>query len=105
MIGNYPGALNEKIQSMFDAPSFSTPPSDTVIFRGAGIDSTVINPLPIIDVNTSNMKATNGYFDNASWWRCHTTEDSVDLISTKDMHEFVVKILVPLVKNPTNGAF
>jgi hypothetical protein len=98
MIGDYPGSLNERIRILFEAPVFSTPPSDTVIFRREGIDSTVINPLPIVSENFSNMPTQGGYLDNSSWWRCHTEEDSVDQISIDDMHQFVTKILVPLIK-------
>lgn len=98
MIGDYPGPLNSKITEMFGAPSFPTPPSDTVAFRKDGIDSTVINPLPLIKENKSDMKYGDMYFDNSSWWKCHTIYDSVDLISTKDMKEFVEEILLPLVK-------
>lgn len=98
MVGDYPGPLNEKIQELFDAPVYSTPPSDTVVFRREGIDSTVINPLPLSSENKSDMPTKGGYLDNSSWWRCHTDKDSLDHISTDDMKNFVVKVLVPLVK-------
>lgn len=99
MIGDYPGPLKEKIRVMFGAPVFSTPANDSVIFRREGIDSTVINPLPVISENLSNMKVDGGYLDNSSWGRCHTTRDSLEFISTDDMHKFVTKILVPLIKS------
>jgi hypothetical protein len=98
MVGDYPGALNDKIKDLFDAPVFRTPPNDAVIFRREGIDSTVINPLPVVSENVSGMPTQGGYFDNSSWFKCHTIYDSLDKISTDDMHNFVVKILVPLIK-------
>jgi hypothetical protein len=99
IIGDYPGDLNNRIKYLFGAPSFSTPPSDTVVFRRDQIDSTVINPLPLIKENFSEMPFDGMYFDNSSWGRCHSTMDSVDRICIKDMKEFVEEILIPLIKD------
>jgi hypothetical protein len=46
-IGNYPGKLSNHIKLLFDCPVVDTPFNDSVIFRRNGIDSVVINPIPI----------------------------------------------------------
>jgi hypothetical protein len=98
LVGDYPGPLTEKIKMIFGATVFPTPGNESIQFRKEGIDSTVINPLPITEKSKSGMKVNEGYLDNSSWERCHTEEDSLEFISTQDMHEFVTKILVPLIK-------
>ena len=47
-IGKSGGSLTNKILNLFDCPQMSVPFNDSVIFRKNGIDSNVINPLPII---------------------------------------------------------
>ena len=102
-IGDYPGPLSNHILSLFDCPIFKTPFNDSVTLRRAGIDSTVINPLP---PRASSKPASrfiesvimNGQeLDVDLLMNCHRPEDSVDKISTKDMRTFVEKVLLTIV--------
>jgi hypothetical protein len=97
LMGQYHGPLSDKITKLFDPPMFRTPPSDSVALQSLGIDSNVINPLPILTEGTSPIQSWSGYLDNSSWSRCHRDNDTLEHISTKDMYEFVTKILVPIV--------
>jgi len=97
LIDHNHGPLSEKIIKLFDPPMFRTPPSDSVALQSLGIDSNVINPLPLLTEGTSPIQSWSGYLDNSSWSRCHRDEDTLEHISTKDMYEFVTKILVPIV--------
>jgi hypothetical protein len=99
IIGDNPGNLNDKILEMFNPTVVKTPVSDTTAFRMAGIDSTVLNPLPLLTEGVSFISNQRGFLDNRSWSRCHTDEDSVDLISLDDMEAFVTKILIPIVRS------
>lgn len=102
-IGNYPGALSNRILSLFDCPIFNTPFNDSVIFRKAGIDSTVINPLP----KKMKEQTVPSYFepifmngielDPSLLMYCHRKEDTVDKISTDDMKVFVEEVLYKIV--------
>ena len=63
-----------------------------------GIDTNVINPLPLLsEGETSEIAYGDGYLDNSSWWLCHSDEDTLDKISIMDMEEFVTDVLVPIV--------
>jgi len=97
MIGNQHGPLSDKILKLFDPPMYRTPPSDSVALQSLGIDSNVINPLPLLTEGESEIRSWDGFLDNSSWGRCHTLEDSLDHISLRDMDDFVTKILVPIV--------
>jgi hypothetical protein len=98
-IGNYPGNLFNHIKSIFDCPIFNTPYNDSVTFRKNGIDSVVINPLPISDgEDISDKVVYNGnILDYTILFRCHSLDDSVDKINTKDMQDFVEKVLVKIL--------
>ena len=93
-IGKYPGNLFDELMEKFNPPTFSTPYNDSVTFRKNGIDSCVINPLPIIKEgkSKSGLKIGDDYLDTSILWLCHSEEDSVDKISTKDMEEFVLEV-------------
>ena len=88
-IGNYPGPLSDRIGGMFECQIESTPFNDSVIFRRNGIDSVVINPLPIVD----------GELDFSMLWNCHSSRDTLDTICTKDMQEFVEDVVIPILRN------
>ena len=87
-IGDYPGNLSSHILENFECPVHSTPFNDTVILRSAGIDSVVINPLPVLE---------NGSLDFSMLGNCHSSRDTLDTISTSDMKEFVEGVLVKIV--------
>lgn len=91
-IGKYPGKLFDLLKEKFDPPTFSTPYNDSVTFRSNGIDSCVINPLPILTEGKSNVKKGNDYLDTSILWNCHSLKDSVDKISTKEMEEFTLEV-------------
>lgn len=101
-IGNYPGPLSDRILDLFDCPIFDTPFNDSVRLRAAGIDSTVINPLP-----PSDGRRMPEYFepvtmggvelDTSLLMNCHSTRDSLSTISTDDMRVFVERVLQKIV--------
>jgi len=96
-IGDYPGKLSDHIRGIFECPIVRTPFNDSVIFRKHGIDSVVINPLPILTEGESNVKWGDEYLDFSMVYNCHSERDSLDTIDTEDMQTFVEKILVPIV--------
>ncbi len=102
-IGDYPGPLSDHILSLFDCPIVKTPFNDSVTLRKAGIDSTVINPLPPKNASKQSSRffepvIMNGQeLDVDLLMNCHRPADSVDKISTEDMKKFVEKVLYPIV--------
>ena len=96
-VGNYPGKLQDHIRGIFDCPIVSTPFNDSVIFRKNGIDSVVINPLPILEEGTSPVKWGESYLDYDMLFNCHTKKDTIDTISTEDMQRFVEGVIIPIV--------
>jgi hypothetical protein len=98
MIGSHEGALTEHIKHLFNPPIVQTPGSDCYGLIQYGIDTNVINPLPLLtEGETSEIECENGYLDNSSWWLCHSDDDTLDKISMADMEEFVTDVLVPIV--------
>jgi len=82
------GPLGDLIRRVHPtAPRYSTPFNDSVRFRGAGLDSLVINPLPRLE---------NGELDWSTLSRCHSVTDSIDRISVEDMQSFVESVLLPI---------
>lgn len=96
-IGDYPGQLSDHIRGIFDCPIVRTPFNDSVIFRKHGIDSVVINPLPILTEGTSNVKWGEEYLDFSMVYHCHTDRDTLDTINTDDMKVFVEDVLVKIL--------
>ena len=96
-IGSYPGKLQDHIRGIFDCPIVSTPFNDSVIFRKNGIDSVVINPLPILEEGTSPVKWGESYLDYDMLFNCHTKRDTLDTISIEDMRKFVEGVIIPIV--------
>jgi hypothetical protein len=96
-IGSYPGKLQDHIRGIFDCPIVSTPFNDSVIFRKNGIDSVVINPLPILEEGASPVKWGESYLDYDMLFNCHTKKDTLDTISTEDMQRFVEGVIIPIV--------
>jgi len=98
MIGEYTGGLTDRIKEMFNPPVKRTPGSDCLPLHMNGIDTNVINPLPLLLEGESDILNENGYLDNSSWYLCHSKMDTFDKISIQDMEEFVTEVLVPLVR-------
>jgi hypothetical protein len=99
-IGNYPGKLSDRIVELFQCPIVNTPFNDSVIFRRNGIDSVVINPLPVLEEGeTSHVKFGEEYLDFSLLYNCHSQRDSIDTIDPKDMQEFVEEIVLKILKN------
>ncbi len=98
-IGDYPGPLSDKIKSLFDCPVVRTPFNDSVILRGNGIDSTVINPVPpMADGKKSEVVFSDGTFlDTSILWNCHSGRDNVSTISPTDMKEFVEEVVLKIL--------
>lgn len=98
-IGNYPGALSDKIEGLFNCPIVDTPFNDSVILRKFGIDSTVINPLPRLeDGKVSQVKFSEGvYLDFKLLFNCHSSKDTLSTISTDDMKEFVEEVVLKIL--------
>ena len=96
-IGDYAGRLSDHIRGIFDCPIIRTPFNDSVIFREHGIDSVVINPLPVLNEGTSSVMWGEEYLDFSMLYNCHNERDTLDTISTSDMQEFVERVLVPIV--------
>ena len=102
-IGENKGKLSNKIISLFDCPTMHVPFNDSVIFRKNGIDSNVINPLPIINNpkhfgGMSPLRNNKGeYLDTSLLFNCHSPNDSLSSISTSDMKDFTEKVLLKIV--------
>lgn len=97
-IGNYPGALSDRILDLFGCPVVNTPFNDSVIFRKNGIDSVVINPLPALPEGEKSEVIFNGeHLDLSLLFRCHKASDSVDKIDPADMEEFVDEVVLKIL--------
>jgi hypothetical protein len=97
-IGNYPGKLSDHIRGIFDCPIINTPFNDSVIFRNNGIDSVVINPLPVLESGESRVKWGDQYLDYDMLYNCHNEKDTLDTISVDDMKDFVEKVISQIIK-------
>ena len=99
--GNYPGPLYDKIKSLFNNPTLKTPFNDAVIFRKNGIDACVINPLPIIPDGSLDEGLAwddNIRLDASILHLCHSSKDTVDLINTQEMKEFVEEVVYKILR-------
>lgn len=96
-IGNYPGGLFNHIKSIFNCPHYDTPYNDSVTLRNNGIDSVVINPLPILKEGKSSINYKGNYLDHSILYNCHTEKDTLKEIRTSDMKDFVEKVLLKIV--------
>jgi hypothetical protein len=70
-----------------------------VKMRQAGIDSTVINPLPVLpEGETSPIQFNDGsYLDFSLLMNCHSTKDTLSSISPADMKEFVEEVILKIL--------
>lgn len=89
--------LTDWILGKFDCPQVRVPFNDSVIFKKNGINSTVINPLPITEEKTSIVTSNGEFLDEKLLFLCHRMEDSVDKISPADMKEFVEEICLKII--------
>jgi len=97
-IGNYPGKLSDRIKSIFNCPVVNTPFNDSINFRSAGIDSVVINPIPPLpEGQISSVVYKDQFLDISMLHNCHSAKDNIASISTKDMKEFVEKVILKIV--------
>ena len=96
-IGNYPGVLSERIKSIFNPPIMGTPGNDCLPLISMGIDTTVINPLPLLLEGESLLENENGFLDVRMLGKCHSEKDDIHNISITDMKNFVDQILIPIV--------
>lgn len=96
-IGNYPGKLSDHIRGIFECPIIDTPFNDSVIFCRNGIDSVVINPLPILREGTSHVKWGEKSLDYQMLFNCHTKHDTLDTICIDDMKVFVEEVIIPII--------
>ena len=88
--------LTDNINSLFDCPIVRTPYNDSVTLRKNGIDSVVINPLPITE-NVTQVKYLGKYLDYSMLYNCHSERDTLETISIIDMKEFVEDIVLKIL--------
>lgn len=88
-IGNYKGPLFDHIKKLFNCKVYNTPFNDSVEFRKNGIDSCVINPLPVL---------SNGDLDYSMLFNCHNSKDTVSTIDPNDMRIFVENVLCKILQ-------
>lgn len=89
--------LTDWIANRFECPLVKVPFNDSVIFRKYGINSTVINPLPITPEETPVITKDGEYLNYKMLFNCHKMEDSVDKINTGDMEEFVNEVCLKII--------
>jgi len=75
-----------------------TPGNDCLPLISMGIDTTVINPLPLSQ-EESLLENENGFLDVKMLNKCHSEIDNIDNISIEDMKSFVENILIPIILN------
>lgn len=96
-IGNHPGPLSDHIVAMFNCPVVRTPFNDSFIFNRYGIDSTVINPLPVVEEKTPIELPDGRFLDYKRLFLCHRMEDTTDKISPSEMKEFVEEVVMKII--------
>lgn len=96
-VGDMGTNLTTWIANRFECPIVKVPFNDSVIFTRFGIDSTVINPLPICEKETRIVTKDGDYLDQSVLFRCHKMEDSVDKIKVIEMKEFVEDICLKII--------
>jgi hypothetical protein len=89
--------LTDWIAKRFECPVVNVPFNDSVIFRKHGINSTVINPLPITEEKSPVVNKDGEYLNFKMLFNCHKMTDSVDTIDPKDMEEFVNEVCLKII--------
>ena len=96
-VGSMGTPLTEWISNRFECPVVNVPFNDSVIFRKHGINSTVINPLPVTEEKSPILDKNGQYLEYKMLFNCHKMTDSVDTIDPKDMKEFVDEICLKII--------
>lgn len=92
-------ALFNLIKERLDCPDIRTPFNDAVILKSEGIDSVVINPLPVTDRKTPVFfERTGEYLDYSYLFNCHSPKDTIDTISVEDMKVFVEDVVMKILR-------
>ena len=73
------------------------PFNDSVIFKKYGINSTVINPLPVTEKQGPIINKEGQFLDYEMLFNCHKENDSVETIDPSDMEEFVNEICLKII--------
>lgn len=89
--------LTEWIANRFECPIVKVPFNDSIIFKKYGINSTVINPLPIIEEESPVVNKDGQYLNYKMLFNCHSMGDSVDTIDPNDMKEFVEEVCLKII--------
>lgn len=89
--------LTEWISNKFECPIVNVPFNDSVIFKKFGINSTVINPLPVTDKQGPVVNKEGQFLDFQMLFNCHKIKDSVDTIDPNDMKEFVEEVCLKII--------
>ena len=96
-VGGMGTPLTDWIANRFGCPIVNVPFNDSVIFKKYGIDSTVINPLPVTEEKSPVINKEGEYLNFKMLFNCHKMSDSVDTIDPKDMEEFVNEICLKII--------
>jgi hypothetical protein len=89
--------LTDWIANRFECPMVNVPFNDSVIFKKYGINSTVINPLPVTEEKSPVINKEGEYLNFKMLFNCHKMSDSADTIDPKDMEEFVNEICLKII--------
>lgn len=95
-VGSNGSPIQKWIEERFDCPIVEVPFNDSVILKKMGIDSAVINPLPITD-EPGPVSNKNGYMDMNLLYKCHSLDDKLSNIDPMDMKEFVEEICLKII--------
>ena len=96
-VGSMGNQLTEWIANRFECPVVNVPFNDSIIFKKHGINSTVVNPLPITEVQGPIVNKDGQYLDFKMLFNCHTPKDTVETIDPNDMKEFVEEICLKII--------
>ena len=96
-VGSMGTPLTDWIANRFECPIVKVPFNDSVIFKKNGINSTVINPLPITEKESPIIDKDGNYLEYDLLFKCHKMSDSLDSISTADMEEFVEEVCLKII--------
>lgn len=89
--------LTDWIANRFECPIVNVPFNDSAIFKRYGINSTVINPLPITSENSPVVNKDGEFLDFKMLFNCHKAIDSVETIDPNDMKEFVEEVCLKII--------
>ena len=96
-VGAMETPLTEWIAERFACPVVDVPFNDSVIFREFGINTTVINSLPVTEKYSPVVNQDGEYLDMRMLSHCHQMADSVSTIDPADMKEFVEEVCLPII--------